>query len=86
MTQLTGIPNAEEDSPYPEVRSAVANYDDITMPASTLRAWFLGVCFAVVMPALNQFFNMRYPSILVGPVCIPLSVCHYHDRNESHSS
>lgn len=29
----------EEDSPYPEVRSAVANFDDPDMPVSTIRAW-----------------------------------------------
>ena len=27
----------EDDSPYPEVRSAVANTDDILIPISTLR-------------------------------------------------
>ncbi|KAF8552648.1 hypothetical protein OG21DRAFT_1486029 [Imleria badia] len=32
----------EDDSPYPEVRSAVANTDDPSIPASTLRAWVLG--------------------------------------------
>ncbi|THH22516.1 hypothetical protein EUX98_g8179 [Antrodiella citrinella] len=62
----------EDDSPYPEVRSAVANFDDPTMPVSTLRAWALGVCFAIVMPALNQFFDLRYPSILVGPLVAQL--------------
>lgn len=30
---------SEEDSPYAEVRSAVANFDDPDMPASTIRAW-----------------------------------------------
>ena len=34
----------EDDSPYPEVRSAVANTDDPSIPASTLRAWILGMC------------------------------------------
>lgn len=69
-----GILGTEDDSPYPEVRSAVANFDDPTMPVSTLRAWALGVCFAIVMPALNQFFDLRYPSILVGPVCHRLNI------------
>ncbi|KAG8718184.1 hypothetical protein FRC08_005782 [Ceratobasidium sp. 394] len=31
----------EEDSPYPEVRSAVANTDDIDMPCSTFRFAYL---------------------------------------------
>ncbi|KAH8110875.1 OPT oligopeptide transporter [Phellopilus nigrolimitatus] len=32
----------EDDSPYPEVRSAVANTDDPTMPVSTIRSWVIG--------------------------------------------
>jgi hypothetical protein len=58
----------EDDSPYPEVRSAVANYDDDTMPVSTIRAWVLGICWAIVLPGVNQFFYMRYPSIVLGGV------------------
>ncbi|KAN0135066.1 oligopeptide transporter [Lactarius tabidus] len=53
----------EDESPYPEVRSAVANTDDPTMPASTLRAWFLGLIWAVVIPSINQLFFFRYPSV-----------------------
>ncbi|KAF8555196.1 hypothetical protein OG21DRAFT_1484091 [Imleria badia] len=33
----------EDDSPYPKVRSAVANTDDRSIPASTLRACVLGM-------------------------------------------
>lgn len=32
----------EDDSPYPEVRSAVANTDDPSMPSSTIRSWTIG--------------------------------------------
>ena len=32
----------DDDSPYPEVRSAVANTDDPSIPVSTLRSWVLG--------------------------------------------
>lgn len=49
----------EDDSPYPEVRSAVANFDDPDMPCSTIRAWTLGLIWAVVLPGVNQFFNYR---------------------------
>ncbi|KAF9003028.1 OPT oligopeptide transporter [Cyathus striatus] len=56
----------EDDSPYPEVRCAVANTDDPTIPVSTLRAWVLGIIFAVVFPGINQFFFFRYPSVTVG--------------------
>ncbi|QRV95861.1 OPT oligopeptide transporter protein [Ceratobasidium sp. AG-Ba] len=56
----------EDDSPYPEVRSAVANTDDFEMPCSTFRAWFLGLIWAMVLPGLNQFFYFRYPSVTIG--------------------
>ncbi|THG98061.1 hypothetical protein EW145_g7488 [Phellinidium pouzarii] len=46
----------EDDSPYPEVRSAVANTDDPEMPVNTLRVWVLGLIFAIVIPGCNQFF------------------------------
>ena len=60
--------HADEDSPYPEVRSAVANFDDPSMPASTIRAWVLGVIWAMVIPGMNQFFYFRYPSVTVTGV------------------
>src|SRR6266704_2946438 len=46
----------EDESPYPEVRSAVANTDDPTIPASTFRAWLIGLFWAIVVPGANQFF------------------------------
>ena len=58
----------EEDSPYPEVRSAVANFDDPAMPASTFRAWVLGLCWAVILPGMNQFFFFRCPTVQIGGV------------------
>ncbi|KAH8117482.1 oligopeptide transporter [Phellopilus nigrolimitatus] len=56
----------EDDSPYPEVRSAVANTDDPSMPASTIRSWVIGLIFAIIMSGLNQFFFFRYPSVTIG--------------------
>ncbi|KAI5121403.1 hypothetical protein M0805_003175 [Coniferiporia weirii] len=56
----------EDDSPYPEVRSAVANTDDPTMPVNTLRAWVIGLVFCIVLSGLNQFFFFRYPSVTIG--------------------
>jgi hypothetical protein len=61
----------EDESPYPEVRSAVANTDDPTMPASTLRAWLIGIVWAVLIPGINQFFFFRYPSVYISSVCAP---------------
>ncbi|KAF9529995.1 OPT oligopeptide transporter [Crepidotus variabilis] len=60
---LAGV--LEDDSPYPEVRSAVANTDDTTIPCNTFRAWVLGLVFAILIPGLNQFFYFRYPSVTV---------------------
>ncbi|KAF8258410.1 OPT oligopeptide transporter protein-domain-containing protein [Lactarius quietus] len=63
----------EDESPYPEVRSAVANTDDPTMPVSTLRAWVLGIISAVLLAGINQFFFFRYPSVVIDAY-IPLLV------------
>ncbi|KAF8493687.1 OPT oligopeptide transporter [Russula emetica] len=58
-------PALEDESPYPEVRCAVANTDDPTMPSSTLRAWVIGLIWAILIPGLNQFFYFRYPSVAI---------------------
>lgn len=58
----------EDDSPYLEVRSAVANFDDPEMPASTIRAWILGITWAILISGMNQFFYYRYPSVAIGNV------------------
>ncbi|KAJ7759502.1 hypothetical protein B0H16DRAFT_1256105, partial [Mycena metata] len=55
----------EDDSPYPEVRSAVANTDDPAIPVATLRARTLGILWAVLIPGLNQLFFFRYPAVTV---------------------
>lgn len=47
------------DSPYAEVRAAVANTDDPNMPVNTFRMWFLGLLFTILISGMNQFFNMR---------------------------
>ena len=62
-------PVLEDESPYPEVRSAVANTDDPEMPSSTIRAWVVGLIWAVLLPGVNQFFFFRYPSVGVDQVC-----------------
>ncbi|KAM6495187.1 small oligopeptide transporter [Amanita muscaria] len=64
----------DEDSPYPEVRSAVANTDDPSMPASTFRAWVLGIFWAILLPGMNQFFYLRYPSVTLGGLAAQLLV------------
>jgi hypothetical protein len=61
----------EDESPYPEVRAAVSNTDDMEMPADTLRAWTIGLFWAIFIPGLNQFFHFRYPSVTIGSVRRP---------------
>ncbi|KAF8264679.1 OPT oligopeptide transporter [Lactarius quietus] len=56
----------EDESPYPEVRSAVANTDDPTMPVSTFRAWVLGIIWAVLLSGNSQFFFFRYPTVYIS--------------------
>lgn len=56
----------DDDSPYPEVRSAVANTDDPSIPTMTLRTWVLGLTLAVLMASVNQFLFFRYPSVPIG--------------------
>ncbi|KAJ7318124.1 small oligopeptide transporter [Mycena albidolilacea] len=68
MVENTG----EIDSPYPEVRSAVANFDDPEMPASTIRSWILGILFSILIPGMNQFFHFRYPSVVAQLIAFPI--------------
>lgn len=51
------------ESPYPEVRAAVASVDDPLMPVNTFRMWFLGIIFALLTSGLNQIFSLRCMSI-----------------------
>ncbi|EJD07359.1 OPT oligopeptide transporter, partial [Fomitiporia mediterranea MF3/22] len=56
----------EDDSPYPEVRCAVSNVDDPEMPASTLRAWTMGIFCAILFPGVNQFMQLRWPTVALS--------------------
>ena len=62
------VPEWEDESPYPEVRAAVSNTDDMEMPVDTFRVWTIGLFWAVFIPGLNQFLFFRYPSIQIGSV------------------
>ncbi|KAH8199653.1 hypothetical protein TruAng_006183 [Truncatella angustata] len=54
-----------EDSPYPEVRAAVRNYDE-DMPCNTVRAWTIGLFLVVIGASMNTLFSLRSPSIGLG--------------------
>ncbi|KAH0838829.1 OPT oligopeptide transporter protein-domain-containing protein [Lanmaoa asiatica] len=62
----------DDDSPYPEVRSAVANTDDPSIPVMTLRTWVLGLAWSVIISGVNQFLFFRYPSVPVVTVVAQL--------------
>lgn len=63
----------DDESPYPEVRAAVSSVDDPTMPVNTFRMWFLGLSYAVLISGLNQFFSMRYPSVIITGIVAQLT-------------
>jgi hypothetical protein len=62
-----GMKREEEDSPYPEVRAAVRNYDE-DVPCNTVRAWTIGLVLVLVGASMNTLFSLRNPSIGVGPL------------------
>ncbi|KAF4969778.1 hypothetical protein FSARC_3055 [Fusarium sarcochroum] len=57
----------EENSPYPEVRAAVRNFDE-DLPCNTVRAWTIGMLLVVVGASMNTLFSLRQPSISIGPL------------------
>lgn len=38
------------------------------MPVSTLRAWVIGLFWAVIIAAMNQFFFLRVSTVMIGNV------------------
>ncbi|KAF2753428.1 OPT family small oligopeptide transporter [Pseudovirgaria hyperparasitica] len=62
-----------EDSPYAEVRAAVRAVDD-GEPASTIRAWVLGLFFVTVASGVNMFLSMRQPAINFPSIVVQLVV------------
>jgi len=53
---------AEDNSPYPEVRASVRNFD-VDMPVNTIRAWTIGMLLCTVGSAVNMVLSLRNPSI-----------------------
>ncbi|KAI0008767.1 OPT-domain-containing protein [Xylariaceae sp. FL0662B] len=53
------------NSPYAEVRAVVDNHDDVNMPCGTIRAWIIGMGFALLLAFINQLFSIRQPAITV---------------------
>jgi OPT family oligopeptide transporter len=62
-----------EDSPYPEVVASVQNWDDPSLPANTIRSWFIGLMFVTVGSGMNMLFSLRQPTISVGMLVTQIS-------------
>jgi hypothetical protein len=58
----------QDESPYFEVRAAVANTDDPRMASSTFRAWTIGLIWNILSSSINQVLIFRYPNAGVGTV------------------
>ncbi|KAG7284635.1 hypothetical protein NEMBOFW57_009243 [Staphylotrichum longicolle] len=50
-------------SPYPGVRAAADILDTSSVPIETIRAYFLGISWAVIGTFVATFFNSRFPAI-----------------------
>ncbi|OCF34038.1 OPT family small oligopeptide transporter [Kwoniella heveanensis BCC8398] len=57
---------ATENSPYVEVRANVDPTDDPDMPASTIRAWAIGIVFCIIGSFIDNLFGFRNPAISIG--------------------
>lgn len=60
------------NSPYTEVRAVVDNHDDPSLPVSTIRAWGIGVLFAICISSINSFFDIRLPAVGISGTVVQL--------------
>lgn len=61
----------DDNSPYPEVRAVVRNFD-VDLPANTVRAWVIGMFLCTVGSAINMIFSLRNPSVTVTTYVVQL--------------
>jgi OPT oligopeptide transporter protein len=73
-----------DDSPYPEVRAAVPNTDDPTVPCvnprtiltaylqNTIRMWTIAFIFCTLGSGINMLLSLRRPSIVITSIVAQL--------------
>ncbi|KAJ9155207.1 Sexual differentiation process protein isp4 [Pleurostoma richardsiae] len=61
----------EDNSPYPEVRASVRNYD-VDLPANTIRAWAIGLLLCTIGSGVNMLFSLRQPNVTVTTYVVQL--------------
>jgi hypothetical protein len=61
----------EDNSPYPEVRAVVRNYD-VDVPANTIRAWVIGLVLCTIGSGVNMLLSLRNPSVAITTYVIQL--------------
>lgn len=61
----------EDNSPYPEVRAVVRNFD-VDLPANTIRAWVIGLILCTIGSGVNMLFSLRNPSVAITTYVIQL--------------
>jgi hypothetical protein len=62
-------------SPYPGVRAVADPQDNADVPTETIRAYFLGFCWAVIGTFMSTFFNSRFPGI--GKINVNGALCSF---------
>lgn len=61
----------DDNSPYPEVRAVVRNFD-VDLPANTVRAWVIGMFLCTVGSGVNMIFSLRNPSVTITTYVVQL--------------
>lgn len=56
----------DDDSPYPEVRAAVPNVDDKSLPQNTVRMWVIGILMTTIGCTINVLFSFHSPVFVIS--------------------
>ncbi|KAI8874445.1 oligopeptide transporter 6-like protein [Ramicandelaber brevisporus] len=64
--------DTEEDSPYFEVRAAISNRDDPSLPSLTLRVWIIGILSCSLLAFANQILWLRTKPISISTLIVQI--------------